>query len=85
MGKILAISNHKGGVGKTMTTKNLGSALALCGKKVLMVDLDAQKNLTFLYGIDGDEIVANGGYSIAHCLAKDLIMIDKENQLEIVL
>lgn len=46
MGKIISIVNHKGGVGKTMTTQNLGAALALCGKKVLMVDLDAQCNLT---------------------------------------
>lgn len=46
MGKIISIVNHKGGVGKTMTTQNLGAALALCGKKVLMVDIDPQCNLT---------------------------------------
>ena len=46
MGKIISIVNHKGGVGKTMTTQNLGAALAKCGKKVLMVDLDPQANLT---------------------------------------
>jgi len=46
MGKIISIVNHKGGVGKTMTTQNLGAALALCKKKVLMVDMDPQCNLT---------------------------------------
>ena len=46
MGKIISIVNPKGGVGKTMTTQNLGAALALCGKKVLMVDIDPQCNLT---------------------------------------
>lgn len=43
---IISIANHKGGVGKTTTVASLGAALASAGKRVLMVDLDAQSNLT---------------------------------------
>lgn len=46
MAHIIAIVNHKGGVGKTTSVANIGAALAKMGRKVLMVDLDAQQNLT---------------------------------------
>ncbi|HAH24942.1 MAG TPA: chromosome partitioning protein ParA [Prolixibacteraceae bacterium] len=46
MAKIIAIAQHKGGTGKTTTTLNLGFGLATAGKKVLMIDMDAQANLT---------------------------------------
>lgn len=46
MAKIIAVVNHKGGVGKTTTTVNLGAALSRLGKRILLVDMDSQQNLT---------------------------------------
>lgn len=49
---VIAVINHKGGVGKTTTTLNLGKALALCGKKTLIIDIDPQANLSQSIGIE---------------------------------
>lgn len=52
MAKIIAISNHKGGCGKTTSTINIGAALAQMGQRTLLVDLDPQANLTISMGVD---------------------------------
>lgn len=51
MSKVICISNHKGGVGKTTSTVNIGAGLNRLGKKVLLIDLDPQANLTQSLGI----------------------------------
>jgi chromosome partitioning protein len=56
--RIIAVINQKGGVGKTTSVINIGAGLAGMGRKVLLVDLDAQAHLTYSLGINADELEA---------------------------
>lgn len=66
--KVITILNQKGGVGKSVTTRNLGEALSAKGKKVLLIDCDPQGSLTLTCDIDVENIEVNIGHLIEEAI-----------------
>ena len=86
MGRIIAIANQKGGVGKTTTAINLASCLAEIGKEILVIDIDPQGNTTSGFGLDKDEI-ENTVYELMldECTIKEsMIKVENIEHLTII-
>ena len=85
MGRIIAVANQKGGVGKTTTSINLSACLAEAGQKVLVVDVDPQGNTTSGLGVDKNN-VENTIYEmmLGECTVEESIIKDVLENLDVM-
>jgi chromosome partitioning protein len=84
MAKVISIVNQKGGVGKTTTTVNLGAALALENKKILIVDFDQQANATITLGIKREEVQKDIVNLLLEDNVNEIVIKTEDNNLDLI-
>ena len=85
MSKIIALCNQKGGTGKTTTAINLSIAIAMAGKKVLLIDIDPQANSTSGIGIDKNKVtLSTYDILIEETPIKDVVMSNLEGKISVL-
>ena len=85
MGKVISVSNQKGGVGKTTTALSLSAALGVLEKKILLIDMDPQSNATSGLGIDSNEVsFSSYDLIIGNSIASNMIIETNSPNLDLI-